>query len=158
MAGLAMASTPARADTYLMVVNSLSEPISVNNNKVAPKEGSWTALDATIQIGNGAPIVVSDAHSKCADGGWRIQAAGPASSNYCIKLGVGEVGCIYAGVRRPSASAPPTIEMVKTSLGVCSASWYNGAGKKVIFELADQIAKTGVAIAEAVASVKGAKP
>lgn len=162
IAGLAFAAsaligTSASADTYIVVVNTLQAPITVNAGSVEPKAGGWTALDAVVQLDPTAQYVVSDLHKKCADGGWDIQSSGPTTTHYCIQLGLGEVGCLYAAARTPEGGGTPFIEMTKVNLGMCSDKWWTQAGKGPIFEIADKITTTGASIATVVGTIKGAK-
>jgi len=156
-ATIGLIGTSALADTYIVVVNALNAPITVNAGSVEPKAGGWSALDAVVQLDAGVTYVVSDTHKKCADGGWDIQSAGPTTSHYCIQLGLGEVGCLYAAARAPEGGGTPFIEMTKVNLGMCSDKWWTQAGKGPIFEIADKITTTGASIATVVGTIKGAK-
>ena len=156
-ATFAMISGSAVADTYIVVINTLQEPILINAASVEPKAAGWSALDAVVQVQPGVMYVVSDTHKKCADGGWDIQSAGATTTHLCIQLGLGEIGCIYAAARTPEGGGTAFIEMTKVNLGLCSDKWWTQAGKGPIFEIADKITTTGASIATVVAAVKGAK-
>ena len=147
----------AMADTYIVVINTLKEPILVNAGSVEPSAGGWSALDAVVQVKPGVMYVVSDTHRKCPDGGWEIQSSGPTTTHLCVQLNFGEIGCIYAAARTPEGGGPPYIEMTKATLGMCSDKWWTQAGKGPIFEIADKIATTGASIATVVAAAKGGK-
>lgn len=153
-AGVAVSPVDAAADTYLVVVNALTDPIKLNGKNVASDTAMWTALDAVVTLPGGEKYNLRDVHEQCPSGGWEIRAEGPRSTHYCIELGFMEVGCILAGVRQNEGDEVPWIDMDKVALGVCSDSWWNTAGKAPIDEIAGIIRETGTAIAQAAAALK----
>jgi hypothetical protein len=143
----------ARADTYLVVINSLNEDIKVNNVAVVPGAGAWSALTAVVEAPGGSRYSVKDISKKCSDGGWEIQSQGAQSSSYCIALGFGEVGCLFAFVRDNGGVAH--IEMEKVALGNCSSNWWSQAGRDTVKELAEEVRKTASSVAEVIAAKNG---
>lgn len=145
------------ADTYVVVINALKDNIRVNNNALSNGSGSWSALDALVETQNGTKLTIKDMHAKCKSGGWQIQSTGPKPTDYCINLGFGEVGCLFAAVRQDAGSQIPYIDMTKVALGNCSGKWWEQAGRGPITEITKLIADTGTSIAAAVGAVKGVK-
>ena len=154
-AGAIISVGSAYADTYLVVINSLGDNIKVNNVAVAPSASAWSALPGIIETSNGSRYSVKDMSKKCSNGAWEIQSQGPKPTNYCVSLGFGEVGCLFAFVRQPSGAAVPYIDMDKVALGNCSSNWWTQAGRDTVKELADEVRKTASSVAEVVAAKKG---
>lgn len=123
----------ARADTYILLMNTLDEPVSINgSDTIESKGGIWSPLDASILYDRSKRAKVIDEHTRC-DGGWKITGQAEKSETLCLPLGFGEIGCVLAVLSKDETDSKHKIELEKLRGTACSDQWWNTKGK-AIFE------------------------
>ena len=124
---------PAAADTYVLVMNTLDSSVTINGSDVIDSKGGiWSPLDATIIHSGNKTARLKDMHKKCNDGGWLIQGTASKTTNFCIQLGFGEIGCVLAILADHGQG--PVFEMEKVRNTACSDQWWNTKGKGIFTE------------------------
>ncbi|MCG9889888.1 MAG: hypothetical protein MH252_02285 [Thermosynechococcaceae cyanobacterium MS004] len=134
LSAVTVASAPAFADTYAVVINGLKQPISLGGATIKPGDSAWTPLNATLVMPNRSFASIKDMNRKDSRGRWLIQSQATQSVSYYIPLKFAEVGCIAALVNNAGTDTAPRyrIDMQKMAGGRCADNWWQKGGKDTI--------------------------
>lgn len=136
----ALFAQSAMADTYILLMNTLEGPVVINgSDSVESRGGIWSPLDATILHSGNKTARIKDMHRQCSGGGWLIQATATGTTDLCLQLGFGEIGCVLAILSKDGSGYK--IEMEKVRNTACSDQWFNTKGKSIFYEAYDLYTK-----------------
>jgi hypothetical protein len=125
----------SHAETNIVVLNATSGDITVSCNatgKIAPGNGTWSCVDATIITSAGDTYSVKDTHGHdgCGGGAWSIRYVhendGKLMNNACTGLGFMQIGCHFVQVTNQGLRVA-----VEGSDNRCAGHWFSQFGPNI---------------------------